>query len=340
MEPLTSRDQATDEHDVIPHTRKRRRLAHKSSVSARLTFDFDEDDAIQVQADCSVPAFAEKLVEKRAGVGTICATGFEGDVLSAAMGTSCQSSGEAKLGRHEHTVQLLEKGGDTTQLPAVSETDGTKTESCQQRKLLVLSAVAEVQRNLSSSGHGQRRKFSSMTQVLSLILAGAQHLDSSCNDCWNRAVRFGRPDLLEVCADSGSPLVEAVESAGEEGLRTSLWNGLYLFYSAKRPRHVWFSSPCRASGASSQRVSRILDGIAAVVPRVRALGCHFHFAQPLSVSSWRQNSLLSMFEKMMKAVVNGCSWGLRESQGSLLSRICQFLTTSHNVQRVFESSNL
>ena len=213
-----------------------------------------------------MPAFAEHLVEKRAVVGTICAIGFQGDSLSAAMETSCQSSGEAEPGRHEYTVHLLEKGDDTTQLPAVLETDDTKTESCQQRKLLVLSAVAEVQRNSSSLGKGQRRKFSSMTQVLSLILAAAQHPDSCCNDCRNRAVRFGRPDLLEVCANSNSPLVEAVESAGEEGLRTSLWNGydlttrrgrelLYLFCSAKRPRHVWFSSPCRASGASSQRVS-------------------------------------------------------------------------------------
>ena len=45
-----------------------------------------------------------------------------------------------------------------------------------------------------------------------------------------------------------------------------MWNGydlttrrgrelLYLFCSAKRPRYVWFSSPCRASGVSLQRVS-------------------------------------------------------------------------------------
>ena len=86
-----------------------------------------------------------------------------------------------------------------------------------------------------------------MTKVLSLIRAAAQHLDSSCTDCWNRAVRFGRRDLLEVvCANSDSPLVEAVESAGGEGLRTSFWNGYDLttrrgcerlcqFCSAKRP---------------------------------------------------------------------------------------------------------
>ena len=61
----------------------------------------------------------------------------------------------------------------------------------------------------------------------------------------NRAVRFGRPDLLDVCENSDSPLVEAVEGAGGEGLRTSFWNGydlttrrgrerLHLFCSAKR----------------------------------------------------------------------------------------------------------
>ena len=242
---------------------------------------------MQVQADCSVPAFAENLDEKRIVVGKIGSTGFEGDLLPIAMATSCQS-GESEFGGHEHTVQLLEKRDDTAQLSTVFETDDTKTESCQQRKLLGLSAVAEVQRNSSSLGKGQRRNFSSMTKVLSLILAAAQHLDSSCTDCWNRAVRFGRPDLLEVCANSDSPLVVAVESAGGESLRTSFWNGydlttrrgrerLYQFCSTKRPRHVWFSSPCRVSGASSQRVSRILDGIAAVDPRVQALGCHVSF---------------------------------------------------------------
>ena len=123
--------------------------------------------------------------------------------------------------------------------------------------------MAEVQRNSSLLGKGQRRNLSSMTIVLSLILSAAQHLDSSCIVYWNRAVHFRRLDLLEVCAKSESPLVEAVESAGGEGLRTSFSNGydlttwcgrerLYLFCSAKRPRHVWFSSPCRVSGASSQ----------------------------------------------------------------------------------------
>ena len=60
----------------------------------------------------------------------------------------------------------------------------------------------------------------------------------------------------------------------------------------------------------------------------------FILAQPLSASSWRQNSLMSMSEKMMKAVVNGCAWGLRDSQGSLLNRSWQVLTTSPDIQRV------
>ena len=245
VEPHTSCDQATDEHDVISSTRKRRRLTHKSPVSARFSDDFEEDDVIQVQADCSVPSFAENSDEKRTVVGTVGATGFEGDLLPIAMETSCQS-GETEFGRHEHTVQLLEKGDDTAQLSAVFETDDTKTESCQQEKLLGLSAVAEVQRNSSSLGKGQGRNLSSMTKVFSLILAAAQHLDSSCTDCWNRAVRLGRPDILEVCANSDSPLVEAVESAGGEGLRTSFWNGYDLTTRRGRERLYQFCSAKKA----------------------------------------------------------------------------------------------
>ena len=76
-EPPTSCDQATDEHDVIPNTRKCRRLLHKSPASARFSLnDFDEDDVIPAQADCSVPASAENLDEKRSVVGTICSIGF------------------------------------------------------------------------------------------------------------------------------------------------------------------------------------------------------------------------------------------------------------------------
>ena len=38
VEPRTSCDQATDEHDLISSARKRRRLTHKSHVSARFFF--------------------------------------------------------------------------------------------------------------------------------------------------------------------------------------------------------------------------------------------------------------------------------------------------------------
>ena len=138
----------------ISSTRKRRRLTHKSLVSARVSDDFEEDDVMQVQADCSVPAFAKNLDEKRIVIKTIGATGFASDLLPIAMETSCQT-GESEFGGHENTVQLLEKRDDTAQLSTVFETDDTKTESCQQRKLLGLSAVAEVQRNSSSLGIGK-----------------------------------------------------------------------------------------------------------------------------------------------------------------------------------------
>ena len=59
-----------------------------------------------------MPAFAENLDEKRVVVGTIGATGFEGDLLPVAMETSCQSR-KSKFGGHEHTVQLLKKRDDT-----------------------------------------------------------------------------------------------------------------------------------------------------------------------------------------------------------------------------------
>ena len=56
--------------------------------------------------------------------------------------------------------------------------------------------------------------------------------------------------------------------------------------------------------------------------------------KPLSSASWNQKFLLDMTEKTLKAVVNGCAWGLRDSQGSLLNQSWQILTTSSEVQRV------
>ena len=59
----------TDELDVKPSvskTRKRRRLLHKSSVSARFPLDdCDEDDDNSAQANCFMPAFSENSDEKR-----------------------------------------------------------------------------------------------------------------------------------------------------------------------------------------------------------------------------------------------------------------------------------
>ena len=185
-----------------------------------------------------------------------------------------------------------------------------------------------------------------MTKVLSTIFAAAQFLDSSCADCWNRAVRFGRPDLLQICVSSDSPLVNAVENAGGEGLRASFWNGydlttrrgrerLCVFCSAKRPRHVWFSSPCRVPGTSSQLcVSHSARDCRCLFREykhsVATFISHNHSVRQVGI----RNFLLDMTEKTLKAVVNGCAWGLRDSQGSLLNQSWQILTTSPEVQRV------
>ena len=59
-----------------------------------------------------------------------CSFGFEGDPLSAQKHIVNLCGTE--LEGHEHTVQLLEKGGDGTQLPGTLEADDTTTESCQQ----------------------------------------------------------------------------------------------------------------------------------------------------------------------------------------------------------------
>ena len=122
---------------------------------------------------------------------------------------------------------------------------------------------------------GQRRNLSSMTKCAQRSL--------SPHSFWIPLVPIAGI-VVEICATNDSPLVSAAEDVGGEGLRASLWNGndlttrrgrerLYVYCSAKRPRHVWFSLPCRVAGASSQRVYRILQGIADVFPRVQALGC-------------------------------------------------------------------
>ena len=154
-EPQTPYDQETDEHDVISNTRKRRRLLHKSLASARFSLDdFDENDVIPAQADCSVPAFVEKrsdLFLERFALLVLKVTHF---LLS-------------------------------------------------QKRIVNLARLSL--RDTSTPSSSSRREVTAPS---------------------NQTVRFGRPDLPEVCANSDSPLVEAVENAGGEGLRISFWNGI------------------------------------------------------------------------------------------------------------------
>ena len=63
-----------------------------------------------------MPSFADNLDEKRLVVGTVCSTGSEGVSLPAATETIGQSD-EIEFEGHEHTVQLLEKGGASARLP-------------------------------------------------------------------------------------------------------------------------------------------------------------------------------------------------------------------------------
>ena len=179
-----------------------------------------------------MPAFAENFDEKRPVVGAVCSTGSEGDSLPAAMETTGQSD-EIEFEGHEHTVQLLEKGGAGAKLPAVFETDDTTTKSYQHGKFLGLSAVGRCAPELAVLGKGQRRNLSSMTKVLSTIFAAAQFLDSSCADCWNRAVRFGRRDLLEMCVNCDSPLVNAVEKRRRRGPASFLLEWLRFDYQTR-----------------------------------------------------------------------------------------------------------
>ena len=101
-----------------------------------------------------------------------------------------QPQRETELEGRAHTVQLLGKAcidspnreteeDDHTQLSSLFEGDDTTTKSCHKRKLLGLSTVADVQRNPSSMGRGQRRSLSNMKEVLATSYAAAQHLDSS-----------------------------------------------------------------------------------------------------------------------------------------------------------------
>ena len=165
-----------------------------------------------------------------------------------------------------------------------------------------------------------------------MLIAGIAQFDSEDPMFWRYAT-------------NDSPMINVVENAGGEGLLPSHWNGydlttrrgrerLYVYCSAKRPRRVWFSLPCRVPGASSQCMTRILQGIADVFLREQALDCHVHFSQPLSSDSWNQKFLPEMTEKTLKAVANGCAWGLRDLQGIVFNQTWQILTTFPEVQRV------
>ena len=129
-------------------------------------------------------------------------------------------------------------------------------------------------------------------------------------------------------------------------MRTSFWNGydlttrrgrerLYQFCSTKRPRHVWFSSPCRVSEHHHNVCLVFWMELQPWFRECKHLAVtfilHNHSACPVG------DRIRCMSEKMMKAVVNGCAWGLRDSQGSLLKRSWQVLTTSPDVQRVLNN---
>ena len=209
-----------------------------------------------------------------------------------------------ELEGHARTVQLLKKkcvdspnreteGDDNTQLSALFEADDTTTKSCQHSKLLGRSTVADVQRNQSSMGKGQRRNLSSMTQVLATFFAAAQHLDSSYADSWNRTIRFGRPDLLEVCANSDSPLNQVVEKCQRRRLAEDLILDWLRLNHQTRPRAFVFVLLSEATKTRLVFVTLQITQLnfwRSLATRVSYCGWNCH---PLSeiASSWLSRSL-------------------------------------------------
>ena len=129
--------------------------------------------------------------------------------------------------------------------------DDAAPDPSQGQQLLGLSAMADLHLHLRTLRKGQRRNLSRRTTLTALLLAAAR----KHNEAWNHAARLVRPDFLEVCAARESPLVQAIESAGGEGLRASSKNGYdmamrrdqercHLLCASQRPRYVCFSPPC------------------------------------------------------------------------------------------------
>ena len=287
VEPRNFCDQATDEHNIIKHSQTSKIDTHKSPVSARFSDDFDEDDVILVEADLSVPLFAENLDEKRPVVGTIGATSFEGDLLHIAMEKSCQSC-ETELGRHEHTASSSRRKMTPPSCPLGSKPMIRRQNRLNKGDFWVCQQWPKC--------NGTRRPWEWGKDE---IKSAAQHLVSSC---WNRAVRLGRPGLLEVCANSDSPLVEAVESAGGEGLRTPFLERVrsdhqarsrtslsVLFSEKAQTRLVLFTLWSLWSTITTRLVfwMESLPWFRECKRLVVTFILH-------SVSSWRQNSLLGI----------------------------------------------
>ena len=227
-----------DEHDGISSTRKRRRLTHQSPVTARFSDDFKRTMLCRFRQIVLCPPLAEILIRS--------------ELLLERLALLVQKAIYILL-PWKRGVNLARPSLEDTDTLSISWRREMTPPSC---PLCSKPMIRRQNRVYKGSFWGCQQWKCNGTRRPSLILAAAQHLDSSCTDCWNRAVRFGRLDLLEVCANSDSPLLEAVESAGGQCLRTSFWNGYDLTTRRGRARSV-------VSGTSSQRVSRILDGICA-----------------------------------------------------------------------------
>ena len=146
---LSVEPHTTDEHAGISSTRRRRRLTHKSPVSARFSDDFEEDDVMQVQA----AAFAENLemLLERLALLVLKAIYFLlpwGRIVNLVRPSLEDTDTLSSSSRREMTppnCPLCSK-------PMIRRQDRVNKES-----FLCCQQVAEVQRNSSTLGKGQRR---------------------------------------------------------------------------------------------------------------------------------------------------------------------------------------